>query len=668
MEIRDEEAKVLRAENEELRDKITKIGNAFPWFSNLCKEVLISVWGRATTSCPFQTPGQGRRFSDVEYARAMQLHLSCSTAGYDTVRMVFRDILPTTRSLQRHLQKQVVANKFPCVVQGFEEGKIRATFKQLESIYDKNGWSKTVVVAEDASSVSQAPRKKLTAQKCILYGLDVDCKSEFSTVEELDKLMDKFKDNAAKYVYVYAVSHPFQIGVPPFILAFFGTSNRFTTEDVLARWSVLHNAAEASNFQIVGHSSDGDARCMAAMRERHKSPAVIVSLSEESKLTVNLVSGKEMNVAGKMLNSSQEDSKHDTVFIQDGPHLILRFTRRTLGLRQLTLGPYISCGYLMRDLVPICGQAAILNKDPQNFKHARKLMSKPAIHALRESGDSFRLPATILELASKIFDAQVSPDPKISMLDRIGHLYGCIFFTRAWRRWLDRAAKAVGFKGDKWKFCITRESAKAVELNGQSFVRIARLCYRKGFKFKPWDFSSQRVEQFFRATRSFGGPFSTITNFNMLEFEQRVLHLQYVSAAIAAGIIDGNRSKRHSQESTCSDHGREALSCGDCTDENIKKSILGPLGYEWAQKQLDIMGIQWSEEDVVGDMFPFNEEAKEDANEDEEESEDETDVPLTNVVENEGDEGSSDEEIDAKDGGMNEPTGNSENHLLNLFV
>lgn len=51
-------------------------------------------------------------------------------------------------------------------------------------------------------------------------------------VDEIQKNMQKMKSS---YVYI-VLAQPLRKGVPPFILAVFGSDNKFTTRNVLSRW------------------------------------------------------------------------------------------------------------------------------------------------------------------------------------------------------------------------------------------------------------------------------------------------------------------------------------------------------------------------------------------------------------------------------------------------
>ena len=97
-------------------------------------------------------------------------------------------------------------------------------------------------------------------------------------------------------------------------------------------------------------------------------------------------------------------------------------------------------------------------------------MSPESTKYLREMGDQFFLTVAVLEIAYKVYLAMVLPDPTTTPLDRIGHLCGALFFIRIWKGWIDEAATLAHFKGDRWAFCVTREAAKALEINCHSFI------------------------------------------------------------------------------------------------------------------------------------------------------------------------------------------------------
>lgn len=199
------------------------------------------------------------------------------------------NVLPSTRTLQGRLLNQRANGCFPSPTLGFDESQVTAVLEQLKALYMQNSWPLFLVIGEDASSVSQDVRVKNLGDKSgIVYGLDINSKCTYKSKEELDEILDNFKTNAAKSIYVYTVSHPFVIGVPSFVLAFFGTANRFNTDEVIMRWNILHRTAKRLGFRIVCHSSDGDSRCMAAMRQRHGQATVKLSPGVDGKIAVTL--------------------------------------------------------------------------------------------------------------------------------------------------------------------------------------------------------------------------------------------------------------------------------------------------------------------------------------------------------------------------------------------
>jgi len=68
------------------------------------------------------------------------------------------------------------------------------------------------------------------------------------------------------------MAQPLIDNAPAFCLTVFASDNKFNHTDVLARWTFLKNEFEKLNIQITGFSSDGDTRCLKAMRIWSKIP------------------------------------------------------------------------------------------------------------------------------------------------------------------------------------------------------------------------------------------------------------------------------------------------------------------------------------------------------------------------------------------------------------
>jgi len=68
------------------------------------------------------------------------------------------------------------------------------------------------------------------------------------------------------------MAQPLIDNAPAFCLTVFASDNKFNRTDVLARWTFLKDELEKLNIQITGFSSDGDTRCLKAMRIWSKIP------------------------------------------------------------------------------------------------------------------------------------------------------------------------------------------------------------------------------------------------------------------------------------------------------------------------------------------------------------------------------------------------------------
>ena len=94
-----------------------------------------------------------------------------------------------------------------------------------------------------------------------------------------------------------------------------------------------------------------------------------------------------------------------------------------------------------------------------------------------------------------------------------------------------------------------------------------------------------------------------------MEFEQRLSLIQFVSIMTANGPIGAARSNRSSEDSTCSDYGRESISCTNCSDEEICNTIMGEHGFEWARNRAILLGVNWNDIEVFSELFSVTERA-----------------------------------------------------------
>lgn len=77
---------------------------------------------------------------------------------------------------------------------------------------------------------------------------------------------ETFKNNnMASNAYVF-MAQPLSDNVPAFCRAVYGTDNKFDHQPDLSRWNFIRSEAKKLDIEIIGYSSDGDNRCLKAMR------------------------------------------------------------------------------------------------------------------------------------------------------------------------------------------------------------------------------------------------------------------------------------------------------------------------------------------------------------------------------------------------------------------
>jgi len=118
-------------------------------------------------------------------------------------------------------------------------------------------------------------------------------------------------------------------------------------------------------------------------------------------------------------------------------------------------------------------------------------------------------------------------DRKLDVATRIKKAWYGTYFLRYWREWILLNPEYI--LGDNF---ITPNAYKCIELNAHSLIaNLMALCdcvSRDQQYFSPWLLGSQSCEKAFRTTRSLTPMFSTILNFGVLGFLQRLhrIHIQ----------------------------------------------------------------------------------------------------------------------------------------------
>lgn len=118
------------------------------------------------------------------------------------------------------------------------EGQLRCD--ELKAYLEKTNSPKTVFLSEDGSGIVQKITYDVKTNQLIGLVLPFDDlngipKSFSYVVNSSEDIAEFIKKSLSKYVYI-VVAQPTNPKSPPFILQIFGTSNRFTADDVMKRW------------------------------------------------------------------------------------------------------------------------------------------------------------------------------------------------------------------------------------------------------------------------------------------------------------------------------------------------------------------------------------------------------------------------------------------------
>ena len=89
--------------------------------------------------------------------------------------------------------------------------------------------------------------------------------NSLSTLEKWYEEVDK-----SFLINVHVIQAVCSIGQPspsPFLLAAYGTNSKYTSQDILERWSSIFDSCMTQNIRILGFSADCDPKQMKAMRD-----------------------------------------------------------------------------------------------------------------------------------------------------------------------------------------------------------------------------------------------------------------------------------------------------------------------------------------------------------------------------------------------------------------
>ncbi|CAF3237241.1 unnamed protein product [Rotaria socialis] len=184
----------------------------------------------------------------------------------------------------------------------------------------------------------------------------------------------------------------------------------------------------------------------------------------------------------------------------------------------------------------------IIPKDRQNYQSCEKISSEAAFNALT-SVPSSRATQIYLQIIRNIRLAFISTETKY--IDHIYYAWLNVFIVRFWYTWFTKTTKNELDSilnqrnyikqnirtSTKRQYFMTHSALFSIEINSHTLAYIALLviqCQLPEECLNVSLFNSQSCEREFRLCRSMSGPFSSIVNFTVEQFIQRVKKLSYL--------------------------------------------------------------------------------------------------------------------------------------------
>ncbi|XP_045023267.1 uncharacterized protein LOC123466338 [Daphnia magna] len=324
---------------------------------------------------------------------------------------------------------------------------------------------------------------------------------------------------------------PLLDGLSPLRLFSFGTNSKYTSIDVNNRLNFVALKLKAFGIEVAAYSADGDSREMKVMRNRIRLGASIPP-SPQASSDVHSSHPSHSTEHPTGLSISDPHSLRRSfpffvcdflpsciIFFQDVTHLGAKLrTRLNNTQKSIPLGNFIATTAHIVALQEIIGKdrhglrvGDVLLEDKMNYDAVRRL-SKPHVRELlsqyvpKSEGTCF-----YLELMDNSTSSYL--DKKLSPLDRVYRMWKSVFELRYWRYWM--SCDNVYPLGNHF---ITLNAYLCVEINAHALVMLITKLRDTPQLFKPWLFSSQPCESYFKACRSFTPVGSTQLNFTLLDF------------------------------------------------------------------------------------------------------------------------------------------------------
>ncbi|XP_031350432.1 uncharacterized protein LOC116176097 isoform X1 [Photinus pyralis] len=447
------------------------------------------------------------RYPDELKNLCLYLFLTSGRLAYETLVANIPNGLPSVSTLSRSLSK----NYEKC-------GEGELAFGQLKEFLEKRNYPLRIFISEDQTAIVRRPRYDQSTNQLVGYvltnlehtGFPKTNQNLINSVSNIKNIIEN--SDLAKNAYVF-MAQPLQDGAAAFCLTLFGSNNTFTHEDVLLRWKYIQQETTNYNIVVDGISSDGDSRCLKAMK-------IIAGLPAFSKQETPYSPYFQANF-----------DINNLVPMQDTVHIATKMKNRLLNEKiVLKMGNYEVSKDHLTDLINTVSKDKHLlclsyldSSDKMNFEAIDKLSSTRVISLL--TSDVCKATRQLLVLTRYILDSYL--DKSLSIEERVYLIWYVTLFLRLWRAWIKEQSNYTLAKN--W---LTLNTYTCIELNAHGYMILIEK-FRSNPEFVlPWIYSSQPCEKFFRQTRSMTSTWSTVVNFDMLDLLRRRHRIQAINSII----------------------------------------------------------------------------------------------------------------------------------------
>lgn len=301
---------------------------------------------------------------------------------------------------------------------------------------------------------------------------------------------------------------------PPFCLLVFGTGNRFVAEDAAERWNYLKDELKMVNITVLTISSDSDTKFNRAMRK-------------------NSHLGRSSDIFDGEWFKSGRNVDSPPFYVQDTPHIggkmrnLLVKTKKYPKLLQFGKNNWIQLDHLQflvdhfpRDRHQLT-QTILTPADRQNFGSVLRICDSKVLQMLRDHVPESAATVKYLEIIKNFLDSYM--DEALCPLDRVSKLWYSMFLLRIWKRYVSKS-RHLKLKDNfiHWN-CFS-----CLEHNAHAMVLIIMFLNSSNQPnlFKPWLYSSQPCEGFYRLIRSYSPCYSQVINCTVKEMIDRIHRIQ----------------------------------------------------------------------------------------------------------------------------------------------